>query len=233
MSDFLNEIMRLSHRYPCLVLFYLVALGLPNQAFPVVLLSYRSECTYLPHEWVSQWSESALCCTCHSSLRPATWRLDNLETHYNDVIMSAKASQIISVSIVYSTVCSCADKRKHQSSVSLAFVRGIRRSPVNSPHKRPVTREMFPFDDVIIQPPSVDRLKPWAMKTSWPWWHGIPHCGPYTMVARTCMCRPKWVHFSSTGIHYGEFYKPSKYQKFFLSDASLIRDFINRYPNGS
>ena len=47
--------------------------------------------------------------------------------HYSDVIMSAVASQITGVSIVYSNVCSGADHRKHQSSASLAFVRGIRR----------------------------------------------------------------------------------------------------------
>ena len=41
-------------------------------------------------------------------------------------------------------------QKKHQSSASLAFVRGIHRLPVNSPHKRPVTRKMFPFNDVII-----------------------------------------------------------------------------------
>ena len=43
-----------------------------------------------------------------------------------------------------------ADQRKHQSSASLAFVRGIHRSPVNSPYKGPVTRKMFPFDDIIM-----------------------------------------------------------------------------------
>ena len=43
-----------------------------------------------------------------------------------------------------------ADQRKYQSSASLAFVRGIHWWPVNSPHKRPVTRKMFPFDDVIM-----------------------------------------------------------------------------------
>ena len=43
-----------------------------------------------------------------------------------------------------------ADQRKHQSSTSLAFVQGIHRWPVNSPHKWPVTREIFPIDDVII-----------------------------------------------------------------------------------
>ena len=48
------------------------------------------------------------------------------------------------------TVYLGADQRKHQSSASLAFVRGIHRWPVNSPHKGPVTRKMFPFDDVII-----------------------------------------------------------------------------------
>ena len=70
--------------------------------------------------------------------------------HYSDVIMSTTASQITVVSIVYSTVHSYADQRKHQSSATLAFVRGIHRWPVNSPHKGPVTHEMFPFDDVII-----------------------------------------------------------------------------------
>ena len=64
--------------------------------------------------------------------------------------MSAMASQITSFTIVYSTVYSDADQRKHQSSASLAFVRGIHRLPVNSPHKGPVTRKMLPFDDVIM-----------------------------------------------------------------------------------
>ena len=70
--------------------------------------------------------------------------------HYNDVIMSTIASQITSLTIVYSTVYLGADQRKHQSSASLAFVRGIHRGPVNSPHKGPVTRKMLPFDDVIM-----------------------------------------------------------------------------------
>ena len=47
--------------------------------------------------------------------------------HYNDVIMGAMASQITSLTIVFSTVYSGADQRKHQSSASLAFVRGIHR----------------------------------------------------------------------------------------------------------
>ena len=62
--------------------------------------------------------------------------------------MGAMASQIST--IVYSTVYSGADQRKHQSSESLAFVRKIQRWPVNSPHKWPVTRKIFPFDNVIM-----------------------------------------------------------------------------------
>ena len=65
--------------------------------------------------------------------------------------MSTMASQITSLTIVYSTVCSFTDQKKHQSSASLAFVRGIHRWPVNSPHKGTVTRKMFPFDDVIMK----------------------------------------------------------------------------------
>ena len=68
----------------------------------------------------------------------------------NGVIMGTIASQITSLTIVYSTVYLDADQRKHQSSTSLAFVRGIHREPVNSPHKWPVTRKMLPFDDVIM-----------------------------------------------------------------------------------
>ena len=57
--------------------------------------------------------------------------------------MSAMASRITNVYGVYSTVCTSADQRKHQSSASLAFVRGIHRWPTNSPHKGPVTRNCF------------------------------------------------------------------------------------------
>ena len=57
------------------------------------------------------------------------------EKHYNDAIMGAIASQITSLTIVYSNDYSDADQKKNQSSASLAFVRGIHRWPVNSPHK--------------------------------------------------------------------------------------------------
>ena len=72
------------------------------------------------------------------------------EGHYSDVIMSAMASQITGVPVVCWTVCWGADQREHQSSTSLAFLRGIHRWPVDSSDKGPVTRKMFPFDDVIF-----------------------------------------------------------------------------------
>ena len=65
------------------------------------------------------------------------------QLNYNGVIKNATASQIIGVSVVYSTVVSDTDQRKHQTSASLAFVRGIHRWPVNSPHKWPVKRKCF------------------------------------------------------------------------------------------
>ena len=69
--------------------------------------------------------------------------------------MSKMASQITSLTIVYSTVDSGADQRKHQSSSSLAFVQGIHQWPVNSRHKGPVMSKMFPFDDVIMNQPHI------------------------------------------------------------------------------
>ena len=68
--------------------------------------------------------------------------------------------QITGVSVVCSNVCSGTDQRKHQSSMSLAFVRGIHRSLVDSPHKGPVMWEMLPFDDVIMR---------YTIALSW-WW---------------------------------------------------------------
>ena len=92
--------------------------------------------------------------------------------------MGTVASQITSLRIVYTTVYSDADQRKHQSSASLAFVWGIHRGPVNSPHKWPVTRKIFPFDDVIMSDPRLPPFqkqwrilvrfsKPWQDKIRW------------------------------------------------------------------
>ena len=75
-------------------------------------------------------------CTCEAGFTGYDCDSGN---HHNDVIMGAIAPQITNLTIVYSTVYSDADQRKHQSSASLAFVRGIHRGPVNFPHKWPVT----------------------------------------------------------------------------------------------
>ena len=79
-----------------------------------------------------------------------SYTLNWCQFHYNDVIMGTMASQITSLMIVHSIVYSGTDERKHQSFASLAFVRGIHRSPVNSPHIGPVTRKMFLLGDVIM-----------------------------------------------------------------------------------
>ena len=85
------------------------------------------------------------------------------ESHYSDIIMGAMTSQITSLTIVSSTLYSGVDQRKLQSSASLAFVRGIHRWPVNSPHKWPVTGKTFPFDDVIIMVNVDERVKLWIV----------------------------------------------------------------------
>ena len=93
--------------------------------------------------------------------------------HYNDVIMSTLASQITGLTIVYSTVYSVADPRKHQSSASLVFVRGIHRWPVNSPRKGPVTRNMFPFDDVIMWATIYIYAHCYIMDLQWYFWRPL------------------------------------------------------------
>ena len=132
--------------------------------------------------------------------------------------MGTMASQITCLTIVYSTVYSGADQRKHQSSASLAFVRRIHRRPVNSPHKWPVTRKMFPFDDVIMNqscsygmawPPWVTVINVnfgvFILQKNWKWmpW---PSAGKSivsfkTVCRRYCtaklMKRSYWVHYKN------------------------------------
>ena len=87
--------------------------------------------------------------------------------------MGAVASQITSITIVYSMVYSGADQKEYQSSASLAFVQGIHRWPVNSPHKWPVTRKMFPFDDRHHVIPEVSWVR-----------HAIPPMDRYTSLTQ-------------------------------------------------
>ena len=71
-------------------------------------------------------------------------------SHYSNVIMNTMVSLITSVSSVCPTVWAGTHQRKHQSSASVAFVRGIHWWPVDSPHKGPVTQKMFSCDDTIM-----------------------------------------------------------------------------------
>ena len=83
--------------------------------------------------------------------------------------MNAMATEITSLTIVYSTVYAGTDQRK----ASPAFVRGIHRWPVISPHKGSVTRKMFPFDDVIMQFDNLFRItlkKPSKLRITGPLW---------------------------------------------------------------
>ena len=102
-------------------------------------------CLYVASVIVVLCATSCYIGLCYSEMWQYVW------PHYSDVTMGAMASQIASLTIVYSIVYSVENQRKHQSSASLAFVRGIHRGPVNSPHKWPVTRKMFPFHDVIMK----------------------------------------------------------------------------------
>ena len=78
------------------------------------------------------------------------WLWSNKGVYYSDAIMSTMTSQITGVLIVCLTICSEADQRKHQRSVSLAYVRGIHRWPMDSFHKGLVKRKIFPFGGVMM-----------------------------------------------------------------------------------
>ena len=139
-------------------------------------ISYWDLFKYHAAKIITSFSQASLAeLNCNENRWPST----NTELHYNDVIMGTIASQITRLTIVYSTVYSDADQRKYQSSASLAFVRGIHRRPVNTPHKWPVTRKIFPFDDVIMDFSCTMILKKicfsllllQCFKLSWPRWH--------------------------------------------------------------
>ena len=111
--------------------------------------------------------------------------------HYSDVIMGAVTFQVTNLTIIYLTVYSGADERKHQSSSSLAFVWGIHWSSVNSPHKWPVTRKMFPFDDVKMAHRSQQRGRLWTGT--------IFHWAPYTWhwhIGIISRMKETWEHVS-------------------------------------
>ena len=140
-------------------------------------------------------------------------------SHYSDVIMSIMASQIISIQTVCSAVCSGPHQMKHQSSAIPACVRGIHRSPVDSPHKGPVTRKMLPFDDVIM----VDsRQLPIHRK----WW-GI--CNNWIVKTDRRQTTTKTPQNINRAQHYSE---TSPSSSFWICSTVLVSDCdINSYKN--
>ena len=107
--------------------------------------------------------------------------------------MTMLASQITSLTVVYSIVYSSVNQRKHQSSASLAFVREIHRGPVNFPHKWTVTRKMFPFDDVIM----TMELRLFCIETS-KWW--ISYEGEGYRWCRWAFCALQCRHNGRDGV---------------------------------
>ena len=105
------------------------------------------------HTYLKSWYKSVFVASLHITkmIKFGIFIKQYKAIHYVDIIMSAMASQITSLIIVYSTVYSGAELRKHQSAASLAFGWGIHRWPVNFLHKGPVTWNMFLFDDVIMK----------------------------------------------------------------------------------
>ena len=98
--------------------------------------------------------------------------------HYSDVIIGAMASQITNLKVV----CSTTDERKHQSSASLAFERGIHRWPVNSPYKGPVTRKKVSIwwrdrvSGAHVRPPWINshNMITYEVMTCTSFWHYRP-----------------------------------------------------------
>ena len=117
--------------------------------------TYRSLIYTFDHQQNYLWSDdqAVICLNRRSHVilhacQVWSYTRDTLAAHYSDVKMGAK---ITSLMIVYPTICSCADQMKHHSSASLAFVRGFHRDRWIPSHKWPVTRKMFPLDDVIME----------------------------------------------------------------------------------
>ena len=123
-------------------------------------------------------------------------------THSSDVIMSVMASQITSVSSVCLTVSSGANQRKYQSSASLAFVRGIHRWPVDSPHKGSVTRKMFHVSCFVSELSSLRRV---LLNKKYSYHDFLSICIFKYWQGSYMLCRPKNIgyHITSGEINLG------------------------------
>ena len=124
-----------------------------------------------------------------------------VHSDYNDVITSAMASRITGVLIVYSTVRSGADQRKHQSTAFSGFSRGEFTGHRWIPHaKGPVTRKLFLFDDVIM-------WVRYKMMAPYLWCRTITHFLTYTIGIAVSTRehktkRKSFVELAKSWIHY-------------------------------
>ena len=152
--------------------------------------------------------------------------------HYNDTMMSAMASQITSVFIVYPTLCLGADQRKKSKPRVTGLFAGSSQVTDEFATQRPVTRKMFPFDDVIMMYSisavlSISRCNFYS--NSWQRTPMAPRCGVHYDVI-------KWKHFP----HYWPFVReihrwpvnsPHNGQWRGALRASLICAWINVWVN--
>ena len=107
------------------------------------LITYLSSPCILGHNTMGQFGRIWIFCGYVKQMIQTRVGCGGFEYEHNsDVIMDTVASQITSLTIIYSTNYSDADQRKQRSSASLAFVREFHRWPVNSPPKWPVTRKI-------------------------------------------------------------------------------------------
>ena len=106
------------------------------------------------------WLSSGVLCHSWSMIMPAPncilslihkiWNTLQLSVHYSDIIMSVMVPQITGVSIVCSIIGSGADHRKHKALCHWPLWGELTSNWWIPCKKRPVTRQMFPFDDVFM-----------------------------------------------------------------------------------
>ena len=101
----------------------------PHRSFWILQPNQKMPCPYPKQLWKKYNNLEVSATSTESQLPGRSFVFPDLfrkqSLHYGDVIMSAMASQIASLMIVYATVYWGADQRKHQSSASMASVRGI------------------------------------------------------------------------------------------------------------
>ena len=128
-------------------------------SFPCVCHNL-SDCFNTQHN-IMTWFYPLLLAISNQTHATATWKSFQWRRYDRDGVSNHRRP------IVCPTICSGIEQRKHQSSASLVFARGIHRWPYDSPHKGRVTRKMFPFNDVIMVPELSYREKLFGVSVYW------------------------------------------------------------------